>query len=61
MYSPSGVFQLHALQSPAAGRDHNRFNLNIRTAHSPCRPDNPPCCTEQNGTRQALFFTAGKA
>jgi len=34
MYSPSGVFQLQALQSPATGKDYTRFNLNVRTVGS---------------------------
>jgi len=29
MYSPSGLFQLQALQSLALGKDYTRFNLNF--------------------------------
>jgi hypothetical protein len=29
MYSPSGLFQLQALHSPAPGKDQTCFNLNI--------------------------------
>jgi hypothetical protein len=29
MYSPSGLFQLQALQSLTLGKDHTRFNLKV--------------------------------
>jgi hypothetical protein len=49
MYSPSDLFQLQALQSPAPGRDHTRFTLNVITASIIFQPDNPYTVPDKTG------------
>jgi hypothetical protein len=42
MYSPSGLFQLQALQSLTPGKNHTRFNLNVLLRAFLANRNSPP-------------------